>query len=132
MTNFEKWKDELLRLGNDGRDGIACINGKPISCDAISNCCECDFNKGSCDGKFLLWLCEEYTEPKPKLTKREREFCKMFKIPHGKRIGRTPEGEVVMDLGMGRSFRLHDCYFPFIEFNHHWEIVDLLKLEVED
>ena len=132
MTNFEKWKDEILRLGRDGQDGIACLNGKPIPCVTIDDCCNCDFNKDSCDGKFLLWLYEEYTEPKPKLTKRERAFCEAFAFPHNEKIRRTICGNLTLDVH-NQSYHLDNTWFKFIKAGAtSWRVEDLLKLEVEE
>ena len=149
MTNFEKWKDELLRLGKDGQDGIACLNGKPIPCVTIDDCCNCDFNKDSCDGKFLLWLYEEYEEPKPKLTKREWHFLNFIESGY---IARDAEGELVWyrekpyttDNFGKLVWDTNGDYDDFIYFDFHkmfkfinwrdaepWKVEDLLELEVE-
>lgn len=144
MTNFEKWKDELLRLGVEGKDNIACVNGKPIPCTVVNDCCECDFNKDSCDGKFLLWLYDEYIEPKPKLTKREWHFLNYVTTGW---IARDVEGAVcwfneepyrdvdVWDVRYAAEcIELDSKLFPFIKWDNEelWKVKDLLKLEVSN
>ena len=77
MTNFEKYKDEILRLAEQN-EGIAMWEGELDSCESVP-CCRCDFEMygtGSCRAKFVKWLyreadsdtdnksCDKETEPK--------------------------------------------------------------------
>lgn len=43
MTNFEKYKYEILQITDTGSD-VGLINGKPVGCDETS-CCKCDMQK---------------------------------------------------------------------------------------
>lgn len=61
MTNFERWKDEILRL-MEGEDGCpAVVNGKPVKCNSVGSCYGCEFKKNgiACVTLFIEWLCEE-------------------------------------------------------------------------
>lgn len=65
MTNFEKWKDEILKLAKNNR--IFAVDKRDMSvydCENIS-CCECTFQDGSydCNNERIMWLYEEYQEP---------------------------------------------------------------------
>lgn len=65
MTNFEKYKDdealESVRFG--------VVNGKPMQCDIIPNCTECDFCNKKCVNARIEWLKSEYEEPRINLPK---------------------------------------------------------------
>lgn len=112
MTNFEKYKDEMLNL----KGGVAFSNGKIVSCETL-RCEDCSFYKNDgkqCDIEFIKWLYEDdgelkgcggckyedrregqypcvvcincYTskwEPRPKKT-RQDEFLEMF--PNAKTV----------------------------------------------
>ena len=58
MTNFEKFGEEL------NSTGFGVVNGKPVDCDAIVLCAECDlFYKDDiihCVRKRMEWLKAEY------------------------------------------------------------------------
>lgn len=60
MTNFEKWRDQVMEL----KDDLAVVNGVPCSCDATS-CSRCDFVFGDCASDTWYWLWEEYDVPTP-------------------------------------------------------------------
>ena len=130
MTNFEKWKDECMKIlaGN-----MALVDGKPVLC-AGTNCYNCDFyeTESGCDEQALDWLLAEYQEPAPKLTKREREFLEKFDVTD-KAIKRdrflylcckTYKGELQLSI--------EEKLFPFIKQGETWTFKDLLKLEVEE
>ena len=60
MTNFEKYRDELLRLAQNGF-GVALWEGRLDSCEDTP-CCRCEFGmfgKGNCHAKFVKWLYRE-------------------------------------------------------------------------
>lgn len=62
MTNFEKYKSELLNT----RNGVALSDGKIVSCGTIE-CEDCSFNRGDeidCDTEFIKWLHEDDGELK--------------------------------------------------------------------
>ena len=145
MTNFEYYKDEILKL-NDNR-GFALVNGKPNGCTG-THCGNCEFGDASvCKNKALKWLYAEYIE-KPKLTKRERLFCELVNIGW---IVRDITGSVYYyTFKPGKEerhwitgkpasgMRLNDFRFQ-LDFNfikwedeEPWSVQDLLKLEVEE
>lgn len=148
MTNFEKYKDEILEITNKGND-IASIEGKIIECK-VDGCENCDFNSErrygiSCNARMLSWL---YEEAKPTLTPEERVFCEVVSKGcitrndakdlcywHG---GRKPEKYINHNEWRGRAgvycIGLKDDLFPFVtwEDEEPWNVEDLLKLEVCD
>ena len=130
MTNFEKWKDEILKIKHDGYE-VAVKDGVPKPCVGICN--QCEFERESpCSAKFVDWLLAEYQEPAPKLTKREREFLECFTHPAFKEIYRKSYGLYVGTGEPERALSISDDMFPFIKQGETWTFVDLLKLEVED
>lgn len=67
MTNFEKFKDTILKIIAETGDIPAVIDGKPAPCDPplgdMGYCQRCEFyNEGSCNVGFFLWLFREYAE----------------------------------------------------------------------
>lgn len=54
MTNFEKYKDEVIK--NEYRCGLK--NGVPVNCMELG-CEKCDLYV-NCQAKLCEWLCEEY------------------------------------------------------------------------
>lgn len=65
MTNFEKYKDDLLDLIK-GRHllTIALKDGKLSRCGLV-DCVDCEFHRGSCGENLIKWLAEEAEEAKP-------------------------------------------------------------------
>lgn len=130
MTNFEKWKDEILKITHDDYE-VAVKDGVPKPCVGI--CDQCDFERESpCVAKFVDWLLAEYKEPAPKLTRREREFLDCFTQPAFKEICRKSYGlyignDVERD-GLSISYNM----FQFIKPDEIWTFEHLLKLEVEE
>lgn len=64
MTNFEKYKDEILEIVNSGSNIALDIDGnKVIACKNLS-CENCEFqDEPDCTQSFVKWLYEEYEEP---------------------------------------------------------------------
>ena len=138
MTNFEKYKDEILEVIKQG-DNPALKNGVITPCNT-TNCMECEFYTGyGCIKKFIKWL---YVEAKPTLTAKERAFCEMVTEGY---IARDEDGELYIYANeplkekVGWSYDadyliLNSEYFPFIKWEDEspWSIEELLKLEVED
>lgn len=62
MTNYEKYKDEIIDLISSGV-GLAVKDGKPVDCIGCL-CKEC-IEKGShnCGNKIKEWLNSEYEKP---------------------------------------------------------------------
>lgn len=59
MTNFEKYKDEILKIATKSNDRPAKKNGVVVACGDLS-CKECDFNStGKCTENLYTWLCED-------------------------------------------------------------------------
>lgn len=140
MTNFEKYKDEILLLAKNNR-GFAFHMNKITDCK-LSGCKNCIFT-GACIANRIKWLYEEYQEPVPKLTKAEKGFCEVIKDGY---IARDKNGELYLynnppyvtetdwRANYGHCTRLCSNFFPFItwESNRYWSIEDLFKLEVEE
>lgn len=61
MTNFEKYKDEILGIIESNDGSPAAVNGRLMTCDEVASCGDCDFsgNGISCVALFVEWLCEE-------------------------------------------------------------------------
>ena len=59
MTNFEKYKDEILKIVTE-IDGIpAKEDGAIVACEGL-DCGKCDFNNGgNCRKNQFNWLCED-------------------------------------------------------------------------
>ena len=57
MTNFEKYKEELLSFDYAEGNSPAKKNGKLMRC-ADTHCIECDFFDGNCTTNFIKWLYE--------------------------------------------------------------------------
>lgn len=130
MTNFEKWKDEILKITHDDYD-VAVKDGVPKPCVGICNQCEFE-GESPCIAKFVEWLIAEYQEPAPKLTRREREFLECFTHPAYKEIYRKGYGLYVAADDPENGFSISDDMFPFIKPGETWTLKDLLKLEVEE
>lgn len=143
MTNFEKYKDEILPLAKNNR-GFAFHMNKITDCK-LSGCKNCIFT-GACIANRIKWLYEEYQEPAPKLTKAERGFCEIVKTGY---IARDESGLIELYLSVPEkgssswlSYNNEDATemaldrnsFPFIQWDdgEPWSIEDLLKLEVCD
>ena len=149
MTNFEYFKDEIIKLLVDGRE-MAVVDGEPIACKDTS-CCMCDLKPNilkSCRECTKAWLNAEHIE-KPKLTKKERQFCELVEtgwiirdIQGNLWCSKNKPAYIIDDEGcetwMSRAGILIDCRFPNckFEFVKHddkepWSVEELLKLEYE-
>ena len=140
MTNFEKYKDEILLLAKNNR-GFAFHMNKITDCK-LSGCKNCIFT-GACIANRIKWLYEEYQEPTPKLTKAEKGFCEILDDGY---IARDKNGELYLynnppyvtetdwRANYGHCTRLCSKFFPFItwESDKAWGINELLALEVEE
>ena len=141
MTNLEKYKKEILYIAkNNAKMAVSKKSLKPQFC-IDTECTQCLFNPEDCDTAPIEWFCQEYQEPAPKLTKKERVFCEI--VRHGY-IARDKDKRLYL-YGCQPSQRssewtgerwidLDRNSFPFItwESNKDWSIEDLLKLEVEE
>ena len=130
MTNFEKWKDEILKIKHEDYE-VAVKDGVPKPCVGI--CDQCEFERESpCIAKFVEWLLSEYEEPAPKLTRREREFLECFTHPAYKEIFRNDYGLYVTACEPGNGLSISNDMFPSIKPGEVWTFEDLLKLEVKN
>ena len=62
MTNFERYKDEILKIIESGSSCcIAVKDGKPVRCESMPGCDNCELNteKSNCGFKFLKWAYED-------------------------------------------------------------------------
>lgn len=61
MTNFEKYKDDLMKI--EGDFAVDRNTRKIVECSTL-DCVDCIFNEKSCfDTGKIKWLCEEYKPP---------------------------------------------------------------------
>lgn len=58
MTNFEKYKDEILKITAMGNSTIAVKDGMLVTCKNLL-CRECDFKDGDCIWNRFNWLYED-------------------------------------------------------------------------
>ncbi len=61
MTNFEYYKNELLKLAKSNRQ--FGFDGKKIMFCYDADCNLCKFNGKECRNNFIKWLYEEHREP---------------------------------------------------------------------
>lgn len=143
MTNYEKYKDQVIELIAKG-NRIGLLNGKIVNCDSI-HCDHCGFNEiGNCYNARRDWLNAEHIE-KPKLTQREWHLCKAIEegwivrnkndILYLHRGKPRKGGEIWLSPGFIISVKnIISDGFSFIQWQDEepWSIEDLLKLEVEE
>lgn len=148
MTNFEFYKDEILRLVAKG-DSIALLNGKPVSCNDVS-CKDCD-REGVCYEHYLIgWLFAEHVE-KPKINNKTKMFFDAIETGW---VSRDENGllyvfavdnkptKSISAWSCGRivdTIRLPKSILPFLtldfikwEDNEPWSVEDIRSLEVVD
>lgn len=152
MTNFEYWKDKILEIVGQGKFGVK--EDTPVACSYLS-CADCAFiSDPKCVRKRFEWLYSEHIK-KPKLTKKERQFCELVEtgwIARDKNGGlrwwrkrNKPEkfldllewlnGEKFIDMSyMWDTLFQTDILFSFVKWedSEPWSVEDLLKLEVEE
>ena len=59
MTNFEKYKDEIMKIATENHSHPAKKDGVVVACGDL-DCKECDFNHGgNCRKNQFNWLCED-------------------------------------------------------------------------
>lgn len=59
MTNFEKYKDEILRIATERDSNPAKKDGVVVACKGLA-CAECDFGGiGNCKESRFRWLYED-------------------------------------------------------------------------
>lgn len=130
MLNFERYKKEIKEITEKGVR-VAVVNSKPKNCHE-TYCTGCDlYEFGGCAVNFIKWLYEEYQEPKPKLTRTEKEFVKCFKFKKDISIWRDGAGYIWL-IDEESNIQLDDNIFEFIKKGQIWSIDSLDKLEVEE
>lgn len=65
MTNFEKYKDEILRIVSTGDRVAFNIETKTIcACEGtVCTICEFDKTQNTCNASYTQWLYKEYISP---------------------------------------------------------------------
>lgn len=59
MTNFEKYKDEIIKIVTESHSSPAKKDGVIVACAGLK-CKECDFGDASkCRKNYFNWLCED-------------------------------------------------------------------------
>ena len=136
MTNFEKHRERMLEIANTTDTRIAVCNGILYPCEDVI-CENCDFyhghGGGSCDRKFILWLCQEYQE-KPKITERFYHFLKS--LPKSARIKYSRGFLYINVVDKTNSIYCADSVFlpklPSLEEAAWYEVSEMLEWEVEE
>lgn len=140
-TNFEFYKDEILRCVKEYASFPTVVNGKLVTC--VSGVCQqCIFRCPNCFEKRVEWLYAEHIEA-PKLTKRERAFCEVLQtgyiardengflcwFPNGAEIEKGPSK---WHCGFYSDIGCMKIGFEFITWEDEkpWAVEDLLKLDV--
>ena len=140
MTNFEFWKDEILRICREYESIPAIVKGRPIPCSDVK-CDNCDIY-AACAINMIEWLYDEHVEY-PKLTKRERAFCEAVKTgwiarESGGNLFYFTEKPEYLKVGFYTNANYYcriyglENDFEFIKWEDKepWSVEDLLKLEV--
>lgn len=133
MTNFEKYKKEMLDIAMSGVMPIAVCKGRPRSCSKLS-CHDCELYEvnGNCESRFFQWLCEEYEE-KPKLSERAYHFLKS--LPNNARI-KNSGGLLYMKVeeSIVSTYYYDNRFIPLLPLEPElwYEVSELLKWEVEE
>lgn len=130
MKNKEKYAVELEEILVKH---IALKDGKIVECKGLA-CSRCDLNgrcmdDESCADVTRRWLNEEYTEPKPKLTKRERDFIDC--IIDDFYIVNDGTGLFVHFWADDVALEIYGDLFKFIKSKESMSKKELLSLEVE-
>lgn len=140
MTNFEKYKDEILEISKETKVAVDKTRNTPTRCPNIS-CKKCLFYPRCDEEPFVKWLYAEHREPAPMLTKEERVFCEI--VRHGY-IARDKDGSLcvydsfpvqrILSWFEDLWIKIDSDTFRFItwESGKVWSIESLLKLEVEE
>lgn len=130
MTNFEKFKDDILRITNEENSVIAVTKTGVKACHHIK-CETCKFDSApECGLARINWLYEEY-KVKPAISSKTYYFLKS--LPEGVRIKRS-DGMLYMQVGdkiVDTSYYGNQFIPAFpIEQNKWFEVSDLLTWEV--
>lgn len=147
MTNFEMYREDILRINADGNVAVSKAGNKPVPCkELLCNVCKFNTKKSGCTqpNEIINWLYEEYQKPALRLTKAERGFCE---IVQGGYIARSESGYIEfyfsrpvkfgsmwLTYDNNRSLPLDKNSFSFIQWDDDkpWSVEDLLKLGIEE
>lgn len=150
MTNYEYFKDEIIDIIACREITIALRDGRPVPCCQV-RCYDCEFCEndsfGGCNSARKAWLNAEHIE-KPKLTKKERQFCELVETGWITRDKGVEDLMLHKDKPVKGSFQWNsnrhlyhsdkvlDIFgfnFSFITWDDKepWSVEDLLKLEYE-
>ena len=144
MTNFEKYREEILKITQNGEHFAVPKKAQvPRTCIGLS-CIDCLFG-GYCQPAKIGWLYEEAVETAPTLTAKERAFCEIVRSgyiardrdeslwvfsesPYERDGIWTCEDKDVYLINITRE------EFKFIDYKSRkaWSIEELLRLEVEE
>lgn len=81
MTNFEKYKDEILRIANESHSNPAKKDGVVVPCIGLT-CGECDFNdRGDCDRNRFNWLYKDDGEEPDRCNSCKYEYKREDELP---------------------------------------------------
>lgn len=134
MKNIEKFQKEFAVLALE-RVPIGVKKGVPCSCREL-NCIDCDLFRRvgksidkNCLEAIQNWAQEEYKEPAPKLTKRERAFIEC--IVDDFNINRCSDGTLAIVYGRKSWLEIDGGLFAFVEAGSCKSKKELLDLEVE-
>lgn len=144
MTNFEKYREEILKITKNGAHFAVPKKAQvPIACTCLS-CVDCLFN-GCCHPKKIRWLYEEAVEPAPTLTVKERAFCEIVQSGYIARdrdeslwvFSESPyEHDGIWTFEDENAYLINITreVFKFIDYKSRkvWSIEELLQLEVEE
>lgn len=142
MTNFEKYREEILKISENGNSfAVPRQTRVPMECIYVS-CRDCLFDGRYCQSAKARWLYEEAVEPAPTLTVKERAFCEVMECGC---IARNKNGNLSFYIGyphksgciwesIHNHVYINSDLFKFItwEDKKPWKVEDLLKLEVEE
>lgn len=146
VTNYEYFKDEIIEMVVNGKS-LAVVYGKPARCceTPCGSCGAHDACGETCVENLKAWLNAEHIE-KPKLTKKERQFCELVETGWICRdkdetvwwLGDTPNKTsgswCCCKQNHANLTHIADINFSFITWDDKepWSVEELLKLEVED
>lgn len=143
MTNFEKYKDEIMKIQNYD----FCFDGKKIT-PCIGQCEQCVFNIDDCIDTKIKWL---YGDKMLFLSIEEQNFCEILQEGY---ITRDQDGKLYLSTILPDKcsyikkwvisddicktdedicfIHLNDNYFSFIKWENEepWSIKKLLELSI--
>ena len=91
MTNFEKYREEILKITESGNTFAMPRRSQALVECTYMSCCDCIFYCSRCLSGRIRWLYEEAVEPAPTLTAKERAFCEIIRDGY---IARDRDGSI--------------------------------------